>query len=147
MRRVKRHRALVPLSHDHHHGLVQARRLRRAAEGELPERREAAASFVEFFASDTRPHFRDEEERFFPLLVGAREPATELLTRALLEHQRLYALVGTLDDELAAGEASEATMGELAQTLEAHIRFEERTVFPLIEQVASEAALRRLEQA
>ena len=143
MRRVKRHRALVPLSHDHHHGLVQARRLRRAAEGELPERREAAASFVEFFASDTRPHFRDEEE----LLVGAREPATELLTRALLEHQRLYALVGTLDDELAAGEASEATMGELAQTLEAHIRFEERTVFPLIEQVASEAALRRLEQA
>jgi quercetin dioxygenase-like cupin family protein len=146
-RRMKRHRALVALSHDHHHGLVQARRLRRAAESDLAERREVAAAFVGFFARDTRPHFRDEEERFFPLLVGADQPASELLVRALLEHQRLYALVGKLDGELASGGASETTMRQLAQTLEEHIRFEERTVFPLIEKVASDEALRRLESA
>src|SRR5262245_52256428 len=100
---MKRHRALVPLSHDHHHALVRARRLRRAAEDDPAARREATAAFLGFFARDTRPHFRDEEERFFPVLVGGDESATEPLVRALLEHQRLYALVAALEDEAAAG--------------------------------------------
>ncbi len=144
---MKRHPAMVPLSHDHHHGLVQAQRLRRAAERIPAERREAAAAFLRFFARDTRPHFREEEEWLFPLLVGAEEPATELLTRALLEHQGLHALVRTLEGELAAGDVSQEVMAELAQTLEKHIRFEERTLFPLIEQVASDDALRTQEEA
>lgn len=144
---MKRHPALIPLSHDHHHGLVQARRLRRATGSDVAGRHEAAGAFLGFFARDTRPHFREEEERLFPLLVGAEKPAAELLARALLEHQRLHALVSTLEAELASGDVSVAVMAELAQTLEEHIRFEERTLFPLIEQVAPEDALRRLEAA
>jgi quercetin dioxygenase-like cupin family protein len=123
---------------------VQARRLRRAAERGAAERRDAAAAFLQFFARDTREHFREEEEQLFPLLVDAAEPATELLTRALLEHQRLHALVHTLDCELAAGGVSAGQMQRLARTLEEHIRFEERVLFPLIEQIATPDALRRL---
>jgi hypothetical protein len=104
--------ALIPLSHDHHHGLVQARRLRRAAEHGAAERRDAAAAFLQFFARDTREHFRDEEEQLFPLLAGADEPATELLTRALLEHQRLHALVNGLDGELLAGLCPRSRCGD-----------------------------------
>jgi quercetin dioxygenase-like cupin family protein len=144
---VKRHAALIPLSHDHHHGLVQARRLRRAAARRAAERRDAAAAFLQFFASDTRPHFRDEEEQLFPLLVGAEEPATKLVVQALLEHQRLHALVQALERELAGGGAPAAQMRELANALEGHIRFEERTLFPLIEKLAPDAALRRLQDA
>ena len=142
---MKRHGALIGLSHDHHRGLVQARRLRRAAGGDPPDQG-AAAAFLEFFARDTRWHFRDEEERFFPLLVDADRPATEPLARALLEHQQLYALVSKLEGEVAAGDACEATMRQLAQALEEHIRFEERTLFPLIEKVVPEERLRRLEE-
>jgi hemerythrin-like domain-containing protein len=134
---MKRHAALVPLSHDHHHGLVQARRLRRAADRGAPERREAAATFLGFFEQETRGHFRREEERLFPLLVGGPDPATGLLTRALLEHQRVHALVAGLETE-----ADPRTMAELGKLLEQHIRFEERTLFPFIEQVAPEDALR-----
>ena len=141
------HPALIPLSHDHHHGLVHSRRLRKAAEGDGPERRDAAAAFLSFFDRDTRQHFRDEEEQLFPLLVDADGPATELLVRALLEHQRLHALVGRLNGELDAGDVSAAQMRELAHALEQHIRFEERTLFPLIESVASEDPLRRLQEA
>jgi quercetin dioxygenase-like cupin family protein/hemerythrin-like domain-containing protein len=141
---MKRHPALVPLSHDHHHALVQVRRLRRAAARGASERREAAAAFLAFFARATRRHFRDEEERLFPLLVDADEPATELLTWALLEHQQLHALANALDCEVAAGDASAAQMHRLARTLDEHIRFEERVLFPLLEQVATPAALRRL---
>jgi quercetin dioxygenase-like cupin family protein len=140
---MKRHPALIPLSHDHHHGLVQARRLRRAAEGAAPERRNAGAAFLTFFARDTRQHFREEEEQLFPLLVGAQDPATELLTRALLEHQRIHALVSELD----AGDPTPMAMRRLADALEKHIRFEERELFPLIEDVAAEGDLRRLEEA
>ena len=144
---MKRDPALIPLSHDHHHGLVQARRLRRASADDAPGRRDAAAAFLEFFADETRPHFREEEERFFPLLCGAEAPATDLLARALLEHQRLYALVGGLEEALSAGDAPPSEMRELADALEHHIRFEERTLFPLIEDVAPESALRRLQVA
>ena len=126
---------------------MQARRLRRAAAADPSERRQAAAAFLEFFQAETRRHFRDEEERFFPLLVDAEAPAGELLARALLEHQRLYALIGELENGLAAGDVATTQMQQLAETLEEHIRFEERTLFPLIEQVASRSALRRLQEA
>lgn len=144
---MKRHRALIPLSHDHHHGLVQARRLHRGATRDAPGRRKAAAAFLGFFARDTRTHFREEEERFFPLLIDADAPATELLTRALLEHQHLHALVHKLEIEVAARDVSATTMRKVAETLEEHIRFEERDLFPLIESVTPEDALRRLQEA
>ena len=144
---MKRDPALVPLSHDHHHGLVEARRLRRAAAGDGQERRRAAAAFLRFFAAETRRHFREEEERIFPLLVDAEAPAMDLLGRALIEHQRLYALTGELEDELAEGEVPAARMREVAEALDEHIRFEERILFPLIEDVAPERALRRLQEA
>ena len=80
----------------------------------------------------------------FPLLVGADGAATGLLTQALLEHQQLHALAGTLQSDLAAGDVPPGAMRELAHALEQHIRFEERTLFPLIEKLASEDALRRL---
>jgi quercetin dioxygenase-like cupin family protein len=144
---MKRHPALIPLSHEHHHELVRAKRLRQAAALGAAERNEAAVTFLDFFMRETRAHFRDEEERFFPLLVGSDEPATEQLARALLEHQRLHALVGELQDELAAGHATAPTMRRLAQAFEGHIRFEERTLFPLIEKAGPEELLRRLEEA
>ena len=143
---MKRHPALIPLSHDHHHGLVQARRLRRAAESSADDRREAAGAFLDFFARDTRLHFRDEEEGLFPLLA-ADERSTDLLARALVEHQRLRALVSELEGELADGEVSAARMERLGNALEEHIRFEERILFPHIEEVTPEDVLRRLQEA
>jgi signal transduction histidine kinase len=138
---VKRHPSLVPLSHDHHHGLVQARRLRSAAAGDSATRASAAAEFLRFFAAETVRHFRDEEETIFPLLVDQVESPPELLGQVLLEHQRIHALVARLDDALAHGEAPAELMLELGETLESHIRLEERSLFPLIEEVVRDEAL------
>ena len=143
---MKRHSSLIPLSHDHHHALSEARRLRRAAEGDTAARRAAVAGFLRFFSEETVRHFREEEERLFPALVDAADPAEELLGQALLDHQRLYALVGRLDRDLTTGEASAELMRELADRLESHVRFEERRLFPLMEEVVPEA-LDRLDLA
>lgn len=142
---MKRHPSLVPLSHDHHHALVEARRLGRGADGEDSERRAVTAGFLRFFSTETVRHFREEEERLFPALVGGNGAGSDLLVQALLEHQRIHALVGRLERGLAAGEADAATMRELAELLVAHVRLEERRLFPLIEEVVSEEALSRLD--
>jgi mannose-6-phosphate isomerase-like protein (cupin superfamily) len=121
---VKRHPALVPLSHDHHPALVEARRLRQHGPA-------AAREFLRFFGSETTRHFREEEELVFPLLYGD-EP--EQLREVLLQHQRLRALAGRL-------RGGEDVSAELADLLEAHIRLEERDLFELIQRRVPEDQL------
>src|SRR6185436_16880429 len=55
---MKRSAALTSLSHDHHHALDVARRLRRAAPEELDA---ARASLLEFWEPRGRRHFEIEE--------------------------------------------------------------------------------------
>src|SRR5918994_5868207 len=130
---MKRRQALIPLSHDHHHALVEARRLRRAAAPE-DDPSAAARAFVRFFRTSSVPHFREEEEALFPLLVNVEE-AHGLLVQALLDHQHLHSLATALE----AGSDIRATMRELGERLEAHVRLEEQQLFPLIERVAGAA--------
>jgi mannose-6-phosphate isomerase-like protein (cupin superfamily) len=128
---MKRHPALMPLSHDHHHALVEARRLRRAAaRDDDPE--PVAAAFADFFAAVSVPHFREEEETLFPL-VAAFDEARPLLVEALLDHQHLHALVA----ELQRSADVRGAMREIGELLEAHVRREERELFPLIERLAA----------
>ena len=127
---MRRLQALIPLSHDHHHALVAARRLRRAADGD-DDPSGAVEAFLHFFGTSSVPHFREEEEALFPLVIDVEE-AHALLVRALLDHQRLHALAAALEvDRDVRG-----TMRELGEQLEAHVRFEERQLFPLIERLA-----------
>lgn len=124
---MKRAPALIPLSHDHHHALVAARRLRRAAGG--ADARDEAAAFSRFFADESVRHFREEEERLFPLVADSEEERP-LVVRALLEHQQLHAFAARLASEARAD-------ARPRRALEAHVRFEERKLFPLIERLAA----------
>ena len=131
----RRHDRLIPLTHDHHHALAHARRLRIAAEADPGERRAAAVKFVDFFERDAVTHFREEEEVLFPLVVHATEVET-FLVRALLEHVRIHALVDRLRREVDGRLVSAEVLLELAAAFEEHIRFEEKVLFPLVERLA-----------
>lgn len=139
---MKRHRTLVPLSHDHHHALVEARRLRCAAEG--PGSSAAASAFLRFFASETVGHFRAEEELLFPTVVDFPE-AREPIVQALLEHQRIRARAALLRNRLDDRGALTDTMRELGELLAAHVRHEERRLFPLIESLLEDPTLAAVE--
>jgi Hemerythrin HHE cation binding domain len=108
---MKRRPALIPLSHDHHHALVEARRLRRAADS--PESAVVATAFLRFFAGETVEHFREEEELLFPLVVDF-DDARELLVQALLEHQRLRAQTSRLQQLVTTGGRSTMSCASLA---------------------------------
>lgn len=67
---MKRHESLIPLTHDHHHTLAQARRLKDALSGgDGATMRRAADDFVNFYLSRARRHFHEEEELFFAPLI------------------------------------------------------------------------------
>ena len=70
----------------------------------------------------------------------SRQPLLEMLE----DHARIRGLVMQLSGEAIAGNVRLETLHEIAERLEAHIRLEERVVFPLIEQSLSEAALMEL---
>jgi hemerythrin-like domain-containing protein len=130
---VKRHPSLQPLSDDHHGALVLARHTRRAA-----ERAHDPSALVETwqelrrrFARELEPHFRVEEDALFPQLEAAGEGAR--VERARADHARLRAL--------ARGEPAPEAALEFAALLHAHVRFEERELFPRAEALLPAAVL------
>jgi hemerythrin-like domain-containing protein len=143
---MKRTPELRTLSEDHHHGLVHARRLRKVADGdEVHSVDPVAKEFLDFWQQDTAIHFRKEEEVLLPVVVRhggdlSREPLLEMLA----QHARIRALVMQLSDEVVGGNVRSKTLHEIGEQLEAHIRLEEQTVFPLVEKSLSQAALTEL---
>jgi hemerythrin-like domain-containing protein len=143
---MKRHPSLRKFSDDHHGGLVQARRLRRATTGEGEPPSEAARSFLRFWEEDTSLHFREEEEVL--LAVYARhggDLGAEPIQEMVADHARLRGLVMTLIEEDRSGEVDTDTLRRIGEDLEAHIRLEERRVFPLVEAVLPEQGLKEVE--
>jgi hemerythrin-like domain-containing protein len=141
---MKRHPSLRPCSDDHHHGLVNARRLKRAS-GEEPNATKAAHDFLEFWRRDTSLHFRKEEEVLLPVLARyggdlEERPVLQLLT----QHARIRGLAMQLSDELERDGVRQDSLRNLGEHLEAHIRLEERRVFPLVEETLPEHALQEV---
>jgi hemerythrin-like domain-containing protein len=141
-----RHHALIPLTHDHHHALAQARRLKESATGDDQVLRRAADDFVNFYLGRARHHFHEEEELFFAPLVDD-ETVGPLIGRAVTEHLRLHAHVRTLRRQLSGGEVASEVLITIGEMLESHVRFEEKELFPLIERGISESELSDLASA
>jgi iron-sulfur cluster repair protein YtfE (RIC family) len=80
-------------------------------------------------------HFAVEEEVVFPVL-DAHDP---LVVRALAEHRRITHLTLMEPDTVT-------TLSCLVEELQAHVRFEERVLFPRVQEVATTAQLERIEQ-
>ena len=138
---MKRSASLAPLSRDHHQALVVAQQLRRATDATVAEAREA---FLAYWTCHGRLHFRIEEELLFPAYAGHGDPYEPLVLRALGEHamirHRAHALAATPSVGLDALE-------QLGIELAAHVRLEERDVFPLIERVLPIGDLNALAEA
>jgi hemerythrin-like domain-containing protein len=142
---MKRHPSLREFSDDHHQGLVNARRLRRAASGEGASSADTARDFLEFWQRDTSLHFRKEEEVLLPVLARYGGDLNEQpLLQMLTHHAQIRGLAMQLSGELKQDKIREDTLRNLGEKLEAHIRLEEREVFPLIEHALPEHALQEI---
>ena len=130
-----RHPSLIPLSHDHHHGLALALRCRKQALGQIKPMgaaglRERADEVVAFFTSNLVAHFRAEEEVLFPRLQSMAPQCAALIDALAAEHDLIRRLV----EEIKAGSGLAKLVFDLGDLLERHIRKEERELFPLFEE-------------
>jgi iron-sulfur cluster repair protein YtfE (RIC family) len=131
---IKRHKALQPLSRQHHFGLLFSWKLRKGFSKNIEmERMQEYAKW--FYEHEIKPHFKDEEKYLFPIL----EDDNELVERALKEHRRLKRLFNDTKN-------TEKSLNNLEEELDAHIRFEERILFNEIQKVATEAQLEKIEE-
>lgn len=140
---LKRHESLQPLSRDHYAGLVQAHRMRTAADDDPARRLAALEDFVHEWDSLIAEHLRDEEHLLSDL-IGERQ----LIARLLDEHDQLRLFATAAKHFVERYEAPAADwMRKLAALLHDHIRWEERELFPVIETNATAAELAVLSRA
>ncbi|HXG93267.1 MAG TPA: hemerythrin domain-containing protein [Blastocatellia bacterium] len=147
MKSSRRHDSLVPLSREHHYGLMVCLRIHRGLPIHrddrlwLERKREQA---IQFFESDLLPHFKAEEEILFPSMQTFAG-ASGLISELLFEHDKMRLVVETLRD--AKQDELPSLLSVFADLLESHIRKEERQLFPIYEQQATEEIASAVERA
>jgi iron-sulfur cluster repair protein YtfE (RIC family) len=128
------HPSLIPLSHDHHHGLALALRCRKQALGQIKPMgaaglRERAREFLSFYTDHLSAHFRAEEDILFPLIGSAAPGSSTIINELVRDHEQIRAAVAQLEN----GNGLAKLIFDLGDLLERHIRKEERELFPLFD--------------
>jgi iron-sulfur cluster repair protein YtfE (RIC family) len=143
----RRHNSLIPLSREHHYGLLVCLRIHRGLGSHIEDRdwlQERARKVLRFCESDLWTHFKVEEKIVFPAMSGISK-AAETIRQLISEHRQIEILVRQLRQD--DGRRLASLLQEFANLLEAHIRREERVLFPFYEsQVPLELAKQLGEQ-
>lgn len=142
----RRHESLIPLSREHQYALMVCLRIHRGLPehgGGLDWLKTRAANTVRFFDEDLAIHFQAEEQFLFPSM-SEFSGAAAIIESLLDEHRSLRRFAEQLRD--GARDSYPGTLKEFADTLEAHIRKEERELFPIYEQQASAEVTSAVEQ-
>jgi hypothetical protein len=132
---MKRDVRLHGLTADHHHALVLARTIRETVSRgglDLVLLAEVRRRYIE----ELGPHFAIEEEELLPALEWVGR--TDLVARTLREHEALRGHLAAAD----SGDLSH--LAALGALLEAHVRFEERDLFPACEALVGPEVLTRV---
>lgn len=123
---MKRIPALQPLSREHHTALTLAKACERAVQSCDEERiTKTCLRVLNAFSDELEPHFQIEEQSLLPLLHKAGNRLLE--QRTMEDHRRLRALL----DGLRQNDAK--ALDGFGKLLTEHVRFEERELFPALE--------------
>lgn len=135
---IKRNANLVPLSREHHFGLLFAWKLKQglAKNANLATMRNYVLYFWE---TGLQEHFLAEEDLLLNIL-----PATDPhRSKVLKDHETVRKLVDEMESKTAI---SEEIIEKLQHILTDHIRYEERIFFPYLEQQANAVQLAKIGQ-
>ncbi len=129
---MKRNENIVPLSKDHHFGLLCSWKVRQGLKKETEVSR-IRNYILYFWKQHLKQHFREEEEILFLYLED------EYTIRIQKEHREIENIISAMS-------SSENTdlISDFADLLEQHIRFEERDWFPHLEEKPDTSALEKI---
>lgn len=131
---MKRHDSIVALSREHHFGLLFCWKIRQGTKKQVSAAR--MRPYIKYFwQQHLEQHFAEEENLLFSLVND------DLTEQAIIEHKHIKQLVEAI---VHAADVSSDELNTLANTVDDHIRFEERKLFPHIEQQLSDKELAEL---
>lgn len=119
---MRRNENIILLSRDHHFGLLCSWKIRQGFKKNIPYER--MREYILFFWNENlKSHFEEEEKYLFGYLDDS------YTRQALEEHQEIKLMVEAIK------ESNDILLLEnFADLLEEHIRFEERVLFPYLEE-------------
>ena len=130
---MKRHKTIIPLSHDHHVMLKMAQGIKKnfiKTELGTSSINNKAKHVIHTYNTELLPHFIHEETILFPLAKGKDAELDKLIDEIVEEHDK----IGQLILNISEGN-KEQNLDDLGFLLEKHIRNEERIVFTKIENI------------
>jgi len=134
MKPIKRSKELAPLSREHHDGLIYVWKIREGIKNGASV--DKLSNYTKWFwLQHIKPHFYQEEKILLPYIPSDHEFAIRLQR----EHENIREFILNLDTE-----ADTTTFLQLCDLLNDHIRFEERQLFPYLEQTVSTEDLKKI---
>lgn len=135
---IKRNAAIAEFSRDHHFALLLVWKIREGIKNSVqPER--ISNYVLHYFETELMPHFRAEEE----MLYSRISLRNGLRAQAETEHAVIYKLI----DSLKKNKTDKNLLQNFADTLEKHVRFEERELFNFLQENISETELSAIASA
>ena len=127
---IKRSKHIVILSREHHTGLLFCWKIRQGLKKEVNTSRIQKFACY-FWNAHLASHFREEEELLF------NKVNDDFCRLALQQHQEIRVLI----NQVKANAPTPELLTHLADSVDNHIRFEERELFPHLEKVLDEQEL------
>lgn len=135
---MKRNQNLIELSRDHHQGLLLGWKIKQGFKHRVPL--DEIKQYIIYFAKKALfPHFDEEENQ---VLVYLR-PDNEYYQRTLAEHREIRESIAEIEEIEVL---TDALFLNLADKIHAHIRYEERELFPYLETTLSGEQLNEIGQ-
>lgn len=129
---IRRSESIMKLSREHHFSLLFCWKIREGLKKRTaPKRMVQYAQY--FWSNHIQPHFLEEEEILFAPLQD------EMVLKAMEEHAVIREGIEALTVLPPENITDELT--KLADQLDKHVRYEERQLFPHLENVLSDAQL------
>ncbi|MDZ4668379.1 MAG: hemerythrin domain-containing protein [bacterium] len=134
---IKRSKALVQFSREHHFGLLLVWKIRQGLKNNIALER--ISNYTLFsYDNELAAHFKEEEKDLFVKLPAQ----DELRKQAFAEHEQIYKLVASIREE----KTSSNLLSTFADSLDKHIRFEERILFNHLQKNLSIEEIKKLEE-
>lgn len=132
---IKRNENLVKLSKDHHVGLLFCWKLRQGVKYHIETDR--MIKYVKYFwAHHFSGHFKEEEEILFAPIKDKE------VQKAMADHQKIKIFVDKIS--VSGMENEGDVLLEFADTVDEHIRFEERVLFPHLQEKLSVKQIKKI---
>ncbi len=129
---LKRNQNLLKLSRDHHAGLLFCWKIRQGVKYHIETGR--MINYVKYFWNHhLATHFKEEEEFLFAPIQDKE------VQKALHDHQKIRTFVDKID--VSGMENEDDVLLEFADTVDDHIRYEERILFPHLQEKLSDQQL------